>query len=72
MLFGKSFLHAASVWGRLYIITVLISGSRSMTPQEIEEIYGSAKIVGIHNLAKKLVFRSFTNSDIESVNAYQR
>ncbi|WP_288392135.1 hypothetical protein, partial [uncultured Herbaspirillum sp.] len=29
LLFGKSFLHAASVWGRLYIITVLISGSRS-------------------------------------------
>nr|WP_244137558.1 antibiotic biosynthesis monooxygenase [Burkholderia vietnamiensis] len=30
MLFGKSFLHAASVWGRLYIITVLILGSRSV------------------------------------------
>ncbi|MEN2675536.1 hypothetical protein, partial [Herbaspirillum huttiense] len=29
LLFGKSFLHAASVWGRLYIITVLILGSRS-------------------------------------------
>ncbi|ONN65339.1 hypothetical protein BTM36_15220, partial [Herbaspirillum sp. VT-16-41] len=26
----KSFLHAASVWGRLYIIAVLISGSRSL------------------------------------------
>ncbi|WP_288393484.1 hypothetical protein, partial [uncultured Herbaspirillum sp.] len=32
LLFGKSFLHAASVWGRLYIITVLISGSRSELP----------------------------------------
>ncbi|WP_168189744.1 hypothetical protein, partial [Herbaspirillum sp. VT-16-41] len=28
----KSFLHAASVWGRLYIIAVLISGSRSKPP----------------------------------------
>ncbi|RAM61344.1 hypothetical protein RB24_25600, partial [Herbaspirillum rubrisubalbicans] len=36
LLFGKSFLHAASVWGRLYIITVLISGSRSPVPTELK------------------------------------
>ncbi|QJQ02852.1 hypothetical protein [Herbaspirillum rubrisubalbicans] len=43
-----------------------------MTPQEIEEIYGAAESVGFHHLAKKLVFRSFTNLDIERVSAYQR
>ncbi|WP_176025781.1 hypothetical protein, partial [Burkholderia vietnamiensis] len=37
LLFGKSFLHAASVWGRLYIITVLILGSRSASLADLHQ-----------------------------------